>query len=284
MTEMKQLPSLVLILLVFFAGISSTSGQRNYNQLKINSSVVFIENLVQTDALGADGKIQHTASFDLKLNNDEATRIIVSAIQSVITARQGFRTKTAGTSDVQMLFSSINSSTMVVMDERSYSGIVIDEIKLPELNAAELATLKISVKLRASTVTALPAGGRAPNLSLIRKTDIASSNFKVSIGALPCNRISKVSSITFRPGSGNAANFVIELSGVDGTPWNQWFTSGAGGIKKEQGIISLLSKDFQTSLFTFQLSDIEIVSYSVANNGSVTKAIVGLRVRSVAIM
>ena len=274
----------IIACMVFLAAASNASAQRNLSQLKINNAAAAIENLVQTDAVGADGKIQHTASFDLKLNNDEATRSIVLAIQSVFTERSVFKTKTAGGSDIQMLISNINSSTMTVTDERLYTGIVIDELKLPEFNAADQAVVKISVKLRASSAAALPKGDRSSNLLLSRKVDILSPYFSVSMGALPCSRISKVSSITIRPGSGTLENFVIELSGADSAPWSQWFATGAGGRKKEQGTINLMSRDFKTVLFRIQLTDVDILSYSVSNSGSAAKATVGLRVRSVTIM
>ena len=269
------------LMLVFFINTTSVA-QTNYNQLTVNGiSAIGIENMVLTDAVGTDNKIQHSASFDIKLTDNSAIKNVIAALQNAV-PKTNLKSREVSSSNMQMVFVTYNNN-LVITEQKFYTGITVDEIKLPDLNASDKSIAKISVKLRATTANTVSLGGKATNPGFARVNNVMVSNFKAAIGTLPCTRVMKISGTSATPVGSPEQNFTIELAGTDGAQWNQWFTSGAGGAKKEQGTIELLSANFSTALFTIQLTDISIVSYSVVNAGTTTKAVVGLRARVVAV-
>ena len=268
-----------LLLLLFINFIAAAQLNISY-QLRVNNASIAIENSVFTDALGSDNKIQHSASFEIVLNNNDATNAIITAIQDAATPQPLIKTReTAASATLQLVFTKIDSR-IGVTEEKSYSGILLDEIKLPNLNAADQSAARVTVKLRATTVTAMPAGGKAASTGNAHNINIPVSNFMLTMGTLPCRKVTKISSISIKPADNALQNFTVEISGADAAPWNQWFTTGAGGTKKEQGKIDLLASDFKTVVMTIQLSNVEIVSYSISNTGNIARATVGLRGRA----
>jgi hypothetical protein len=268
------------ILLVFFTNFIAAAQQNIFYQLKINNTAIGIENSVFTDALGSDNKIQHSASFEIVLNNNDATNAIITAIQDAATPQPLLKSReTAASASLQLVFTKVDSRTGAT-EEKNYSGIMLDEIKLPNLNGADQSAARVTIRLRATTVTVTPAGGKATSTGSVRNINIPVSNFMITMGALPCSRVAKISDISIKPADNTLQNFTIEISGADAAAWNQWFTTGAGGTKKEQGKIDLLANDFKTAVMTIQLTNVEIVSYSISNAGNMARATVGLRGRA----
>ncbi len=253
-----------------------TVGQQNFIQLKINNVVTGIDNLAITDALGPDNKMMHAASFDITLNDQEATRNIMAALQGVSTNKKG----------LELSFITINSN-MEVMEVKTYSYTTVQEINLPQLDATSRSLVKAMVKIKAGSVQIQRgAGDKSTASSQMKSRNAAASNFKCTLGSLPCNRISKVGAVSIRPGDGQLQNFTIEVMGADATAWNQWFLTGAGGIKKEQGSIELLTPDLKVVLYTIILNDAEIISFSTtAGNGqqTIARATIGLRAKNLVI-
>lgn len=269
-----------VLLLLLFISPAANAQQKIFNQLKINNASVGIENSVFTDALGSDGKVQHSASFDVVLNDNEATSAVLAAIQVAATPQVLIKSReTSAGAGPQLLFTSFDSR-LGVTEEKTYSGIMLDEIKLPDLNGADQSIARIKVKLRAVAVNTAPGAGKAAVTGNARSNNIPVANFRLTMGALPCSRAIKISSISIKGADKGLQNFTVELSGTDAAPWNQWFATGAGGVKKEMGKIELLSNDLKTTAMAVQLADVEIVSYSLSNTGTVTRATVGLRGRA----
>jgi hypothetical protein len=268
--------SLILLLFCNLTIIAQKNiNQQIFNQLRIDKAVIGIENMVLTDALDANNKMVHTASFSFTLNDDQATRIIIDALQS------GAKDKWA------LSFYTINSA-MQVTAEKLYTGIVLLEMNLPAFDGASSGAIKVTVKISAVNVQLMPAGGTTqidPKLKV--RNPVFINYFSFGMGSLPCTRISKISSISIKPADKQlqTQTFTIEMAGVDGSTWNQWFLTGAGGNKKEQGYIQLLSQmDMKTVVFTILLNDTDIMSYSTATGAqNKQRTTIGLRVRKVSI-
>lgn len=240
--------------------------------LQLENTTAFINNFSFTDQLNESGRMQHTASFDLQMNNDPASHALLQYLQVGIKER-GF---------VCTIFSLNNTNQ--VTQSRLYENVVVEEIILPVWDATTTIPAKASIKLRAAGVS---VRNEAAKISIPVKTKIASfcSNFSLSLGSLPCTRVVKISGLKIKPGNQLQQNFTIELLAIDGAAWNQWFLTGAGGQKKEQGTIRLYSNTMKDVLYSISLADVEITSYSAAANNQqgIARVTIGLRVKGVAI-
>lgn len=257
-----------------------TTSTQSFNQLRVNNVTISINNMSLTDAVGTNGQVFHTASFDIILNDHEATKTVLLALQSAQASKALVRGKESGASGPAIYFITVNSN-FAVTEEKTYTGITLEEMRLPDMNAAEQSGIKVSVKLNAANVMVTAGGGKAAMNTTVRTANIAASFFRVTMGSLPCSRILKVGATAVKPMADQYQNFSIEMMGLDGAAWNQWFLSGAAGAKKEQGTIELLGRDMKSVLYTIQLTDVEIISYTVTNNGSIARATAGLRLKQV---
>lgn len=269
--------NLVLLLLCSQTIIAQkTIYQQSSYQLKLGTAVFGIENVLQTDALDASNRMVHTASFDIILNDNENTKAVIAALQN--------QSKEKGL-PVASIYT-INSNHQATQ-EKQYSNITSQQVIIPALNAAEKSLLKATVKLTAANVQLVTSGIQAVGTNIGKSANAIISNFHFVMGSLPCNRVSKLSSLSINPNDKQLQNFSVEVAAADATAWNQWFLSGAGGLKKEQGYIELLAPNLKDILYTIQLADVDIVSFSSASAASgaqtIPRATVGLRVRKATI-
>ena len=265
--------SLIFLLLCSQTIIAQKSiYQQSFYQLRLATAVVGIENVVITDALDASNKIVHTASFDMLLLDNESSRLVLSSFQNKMAT------------PISIYTCNINRE---ISEEKVYTNVTVQEIVLPALNASDRSVVKATVKISAGTVEIVKAGGKALGIASKGYSNTIVSNFRVVMGILPCNKIYKLTSVSIRPGDKLTQNLNIEMSAVDATQWNEWFLTGAGGVKKEQGYIQLLAPDLRGVMYTIQLTDVDIVSFSISSATSAPQAMqratIGLRVRKVSI-
>ena len=275
MKKIIQLP--VFLLLLITAG-STVAAQKTAayaqttTQLQLEKNTIPVDNLSFTDALGPDNQIQHTASFDFLLTDDAATQNILKLLQ-LYTKEKASR---------QLFFVTVNYAGESTQ-ERLYDNAVVEEILFPALDATSKMALKATVRIRAGAVK-LGKGGTKPGL-IKRNKSLLCSNFSLSLGNLPTARVTKISGLSIKPDAGQYLNFTIEVMAMDGAAWNQWFLTGAAGLKTEQGNISLLAFNLKDVLYSFSLSNVEIISYSGAsgNQQGTGKATIGLRLSGLSI-
>jgi len=267
-----------LIALILFSGsVIAQKGSVNTTStiwLQVGNKSIPVDNLSYTDALGANNKMQHTASFDILLTNDEATRSVIGSLQVFDKERTGR----------QVTFTTVNTTTGESTGERVYDYTLVEEISFPALDGTSRNELKATIKFTAGAVKLQKGSGKKGLFTKNQSVAIA-SNFSLKLGSLPTNRVTKISGLSIKPGSQQLLNFTIEISAVDGAAWNQWFLTGGGGAKKEQGSISLLSPNMKDILYSFSLMDVEIVSYSggSGNQQTLSRATIGLRMKTMAI-
>lgn len=251
----------------------ATSQGQTTMQLLLEKNNTPVENMTFTDILGADNRIQHTANFDLLLTNDAATRSILQQLQVLTKERVG-RT---------LSFITFNQLGEPIQ-ERVYENTMIEDIIFPALDATMASTsVRATVKLRAGNVITRKEGPRLT--AKLNKGLAYTSNFSITVGGLPTTRVALIRGLSIKPGNTQPISLTIELSAQDGNAWNQWFLTGAGGIKKEQGNIRLLSPNFKDVLYDFSLMDVEIISFSQTSGPrpASNRAIVGLRIKGIAI-
>ncbi len=276
---MKKINRLFILIFLLTAYCNTVTSQKTAmyaqttTQLQLEKNTIQVDNFTFADVLGPENQIQHTASFNIAVNSDAATKNIIRLLQ-VYTKEKASR---------QLLFINTNYKGEAI-DERVYDNTIIEEISFSELNALTKDILKATVKVRAGSVKLQKGGTNA--VAIKSKSGLAfSSNFSLSIGNLPATRVTKISGLSIQPDAGQYTNFTIEVMSVDGAAWNQWFLSGAGGLKTEQGVIRLLAFNLKDVLFNISLMDVEIVSYSGAsgNQQGTGRSTIGLRMKGMVI-
>lgn len=242
-------------------------------QLQLEKNNIQVENLSFTDALGPENQLQHTASFDFTLTDEAATQNILRLLQ-IYTKEQASR---------QLNFVTLNHAGET-LQERFYDNAVVEEILFNALDATSKALFKATVKIRAGTVK-IQKGGNRIDLGPRNKRRALSSYFSLTLGSLPTTRVTKISGLSIKPGDGSYTNLTIEILAIDGAAWNQWFLTGAAGLRKEKGNILLLAPDLKGVLCSFSLYDVEIVSYTggSGNQQAVSRATIGLRLKGLAV-
>jgi len=274
----KSIQYILAILLLSVINVSvmaqkTTTYAQSTIQLQLEKNNIQVENLSFTDALGPENQLQHTASFDFMLTDDAATQNILRMLQ-VYTKEQTSR---------QLNFVTINYAGET-LQERYYDNAVVEEILFNALDATSKAPFKTTVKIRAGSVK-IQKGGNRIDLGLKNKRRAFSSNFSLSLGSLPTARVTKISGLSIKPGDGSYTNLTVEVMAMDGAAWNQWFLTGAAGLRKEKGNILLLAPDLKGVLCSFSLYDVEIISYTggSGNQQAVSRATIGLRLKGLAV-
>jgi len=272
MKKINHLPATICFTAVLLLTGSSVFAQKgtmyaqNTTVIQLDKYTFRADNFLFTDALDANNQMRHTASFDLLLTDDAALRDAVTLFQ-VSKERPSIR----------MVFITLNYAGENIQ-ERFYDNTVVEEILLPALDATSKLAFKATIKIRAEKVEQ-QKGSIKTQLASRNKYAALCSNFSLSLGKLPANRVSKISGLSIKPGNQQSINFTIEISALDGAAWNQWFLTGAGGAV-QQGVISILAPNLKDALYNISLADVEIVSYS---NSAGNRVLIGLRTKSVAI-
>lgn len=276
---MKKKIHLIAFLFLFTAFSNIVAAQKtamyaqSTTQLQLEKNIIQVDNFSFTDALGPENQLQHTASFDIILSDDAATQNILRSLQ-VYTKEQASR---------QLNFVTLNYAGET-LQERFFDNAVVEEILFNALDVASKALFKATVKIRAGSVK-IQKGGTKIDLGPRNKRRALTSSFSLSLGSLPTARVTKISGLSIKPGDGSFTNLTIEVLAIDGAAWNQWFLTGAAGLRKEKGSILLLAPDLKGVLCSFSLYEVEIVSYTggSGNQQTIGRATIGLRLKELAV-
>lgn len=167
-----------------------------------------------------------------------------------------------------------------ISEERFYQGAAVQEIVFPELNGAGKNTVNVQVKIRAGGLSVKENPGTV-NSGLGKRPAIAlESNYRMTLGGLPANRIARISAL--RITAGQSASFSLDVSEPDAKAWQNWLLTAAS--KREAGSIEWLTPTLKEVVFRIDLKDVEITSassqYSSATEGRVIARLgVGLRAK-----
>jgi hypothetical protein len=161
---------------------------------------------------------------------------------------------------------------------REFVKAVIAETTIPTLDATTREPALVTVRLtpeRTSDVappTTLPAAPRPPNA--------LSSNFRLSIVGLDCNKVSKIESFTVKQPANQVEfpNLRIELGRPIAETWRTWFRSSViGGSStpgnEKTGTLELLNPPLTTVLATISFYNLGIFRLEDAPADASTTAV-----------
>ena len=170
------------------------------------------------------------------------------------------------------------------LSRRDFVKAVIAETTIPKLDGASNSPALVTVRLApvltrdVAPPATLPPAAPAPAASL-------SSNFRLNIAGLDCNRVAKIDSFTVkqqaaaatlanvhyetdqtRAAPGNRLEFPnlrIELSNVGAESWRTWFKSfvidgNSSAMNEKRGTLSFLAPNLSTVLATISFQNLGI--------------------------
>lgn len=247
----------------------STSSVPAVYIVRYNNTDLKLASVSFTDAVDANNKPVYTVNMNISLTDDPAIKTILGAFN---TEKMGLRSKLS----LSLLS---YTSGMQPVDVRNYSEIQLQEIQIPALDASLKNGLSVSIRFTAPKVN-ITAGEKVGVINTKIRL-LTASSFRFKLGNLPCTRVTKTGALVKNLNTTGSV-FAVELSAVDAAAWSQWFQTGSGGRKKEQGTIELLSADMKTAVFTINLNDVSITSYSSgsATGGTIAKVTAGLNAAS----
>jgi hypothetical protein len=259
-------------LFIIFVPDSSKAQQRTayadaVDLVNVNGTTVRVANLYTLDSL----KVPHYTSFDIEVSSDGDTKKVLELFFNSLQNKQSFQL-----SEQKLDFQ------YHIQETRNYKGAIVVDIVVPDLNASSKDVVKFRVKILATDLAINNDGGQA-NVKLAQQTKRAiQSNFKLVMGALPAQRTIAITNLRMTNFLANGyINFSIDIARADSKLWKDWFNTGAGGGKLEQGTITLLDPALSGDIATMQLASVEIVSVSEMDGtgDNVAKTTIGLRAR-----
>ena len=188
-----------------------------------------------------------------------------------------------------------------VRSSRAFANVAFTELTFPAISAAVSGSGdRVTARFVAEATEPAPA---PPQIDPRAPSAWRAGDFRITVGTLPCTRISKVSAITIRvappspsasPDMGRQAiaanqisNLVVTLPASDSGPWAEWLqrTVVEGRSEPAAATIEYLSADRQRALFTLELGHLEVVNLRaeprVNNQDSEARHVVELRIGSV---
>lgn len=188
---------------------------------------------------------------------------------------------------------------------REFTDAHISEVTFPSLDGSSKEPCYMMIKLDPERVTYKKGDGKVVEGQIAPATKKwQCSNFTVEIGELPCTRVAKVDSFTWKQGvikdevgkyrdvvripvrekmrTGETQNLKLTLPMSDWDAWENWITSSLlSGTELLDGSIKVMSQD-RTEGYTLNLHNVSVVRMSVeaqdANQDSVRRFVVELHV------
>ena len=177
------------------------------------------------------------------------------------------------------------NSKLQALSEREFHDALISEITFPTLDSGSSDQAFFIVKLEPVTISYQSSAGDLVLDSTSRSKKWLASNFRVEIGDLPTNRVSKIDSFTWKQaiakdetGAFREAtlqstkieipNLKLTISTADIQPWLEWhkdFVIDGNATDGDEltGSITFLAPDLEEELATIELSNIGIIKLSL---------------------
>ncbi|MBL0269171.1 MAG: hypothetical protein KAX45_04915 [Chitinophagaceae bacterium] len=259
----KQVRILFLLTLVFLLTAASTikvAAQGGNWFIGLGENSMPVAYLQIADSVNPDKTMAFTAVIDVIPDGTRESKLLLAELLAATIKP---------TSIPSLLLGRVNDS-LELMEERIWSNVSIQEMLIPEMDAASLRTsAKIRIRLKAekagvrygtkTKVSFTPADNRRAALS---------SAYRVKAGALPVRRIIKFSSMRLTANNSEQLPVQIEMFASESKQWIEWFLNGAAGTKKEKVALEMYGADMRSVLLEIDLGELEIVSVgtSYANN------------------
>ena len=169
------------------------------------------------------------------------------------------------------------------MSAREFQDCYIAEVTIPTLDGSSKEPAYLTIKLDPERIRYMPGDGSQVQAQMGTATKKwLSSNFRVEIGDLPCTRVFKIDSFTWKQGvmkdevgpsrqatkrltKVEVPNLKITMSMADVEAWQKWHKDfvidGKCADENElSGAITFLGPDLQTELATIELFHVGLIS------------------------
>lgn len=155
-----------------------------------------------------------------------------------------------------------------------FNRALLTEVSLPPVDAASKDAGRLTIKFQPESTQLKPGGGKLPSPAAAKQKLWQTSNFRLSVGSLPCGRVNKIEALTikqkvteFREGNGREPqilpgklefpNLVCTFAAIDVSPWQAFFddfvlAENDGDDDELGGTLELMSPDLKTALATLQ--------------------------------
>lgn len=170
---------------------------------------------------------------------------------------------------------------------RVFEGAYISEVTIPALDGSSKEAAYMTMKLDPERIRYQKRGGEKLNGQIANATKKwLCSNFEVKIGGLPCDRVAKVDSFTWKqaiikdqvgkfrectkhPAKVEVPNLKLTISMADIEPWRQWHEDFVINGKcadgdELNGSITFLGPDASEELAEISLAHVGIISLNQA--------------------
>ncbi len=184
------------------------------------------------------------------------------------------------TKNVELLATDFDKKVQSI---REFRDAYITEVTIPTLDGSSKDPAYMTIKTEPSKIFYRPGDGSTVGAKSPTKTKKwLSSNFRITLGDLPCTRVAKVDSFTWKQGvikdevelfreltritsKAVVPNLKLTISMADIEPWMDWHKSfvidGMSSDSEELGgSIEFLGPDLITELATIDLSHVGIIS------------------------
>jgi phage tail-like protein len=160
---------------------------------------------------------------------------------------------------------------------RHFSDALISEVAFPTLDGSSKEAGFFTIKFDPEEITYAKGDDAVikPSGSIKQKKWLT-SNFRLRLGDLPCNRVSKIDGFTITqqvttPGRVDFPNLRITFSAADREAWEDWFqdfvVAGNNGQDRElSGAIELLDQTAKNVLATIELANVGIFALHEAGS------------------
>lgn len=233
-------------------------------------NLIVVDSIGQTEAGQARGyntPVVHMASFEIELGRTDAINI-TKALYSSING-QPLQSLTVSKLNLQ------GQGT----EERIFGTVTVKEIAFAELNAESREPAKVKITIQADDVQYNDQGGQGWAESVKGNRVASAGRFSMVMGNLPTQGVMRIGNLKIVASSrSQPVRFSVDIPSADAGPWYHWFNTGGGGNENKEATITLVESDQSRVILSFELSQVEIVSSSVASTpGRISKTTIGLR-------
>lgn len=167
---------------------------------------------------------------------------------------------------------------------RELQGALLTAVTLDPLDGSSRSPLRLTLEISASKVVDTQPSGAAPAGSP-KSTKALASNYRLSLGSLPTNRVAKISGVSWRrplatstgsrrtepaPGAAEVGDLTVRVSAADAKAWSDWARRAIleGRSEEQTGKLELLARDLKSVVMSIGLSHVGIFELAVSGGGA----------------
>ena len=256
---MKNIKNALLTVICLLLGVNIVSAQANQQTQNINCVVIDghpkkITDL-QSENINSGNAINYNASFNISISqNSEFTEVLKAFLE--------FDKKSASGNILinKYVGVAVDNNVAKINEQWTYISVIIDEVILPGLDASTTRqTAYVKIKFHTTKAKVSYNVGNDISLKTIVVKEVASlnSNYRFNLEDLPCNYISKISTINLCKTA--VKNITLTIAARDIAAWNEVMTNNPTKLFK-RGRLTYLHPNFRDELFIVNFLNMKITS------------------------